>query len=237
MRLIPILTLALALAAFGAACQNQTGGTAANSNANANTAAATTDHSGHDMSNMKGHDMSNMNASTGGAHDHGNEMTSAPGAADQPYDLQFIDSMIHHHEGALQMAKMVLGKTERQEVKTFAQKISDDQAKEMEQMRRWRDEWFAGKPAALNMELPGMKGGTEMMNSAHMKDMDEMDPAHFDGHFLSMMIKHHEGAVEMAKDAQRRAERPEIKQIAQEIVREQEAEIRQMRAWKAKWKE
>lgn len=211
------LLLTLILITAGLACQ---------SNPTQNTAQTNTagDHSGHDMSNMNGHDMSKM--------DHG---VSAPGAADQPFDLQFIDSMIHHHEGALQMADMVIGKTERKQLKDFAQKIIDDQKKEIEQMRKWREEWYPGKPAALNMELPGMKGGTEMMNSEHMKEMDEMEPAHFDNHFFTMMTKHHEGAVQMAKDALGRAEHPEVETLAKQIIKAQEAEIKQMQAWKAVW--
>ena len=224
-----LLTLALAavVAVFAAACQNQPG--------NANTTANAGSGPGHDMANMPGHDMVNMNG-----HDMGNmagPMTSAPGAAEQPYDLQFIDSMIHHHEGAIQMANMVIGKTKRPEVKAFAQRIIEDQTKEIGQMKQWREQWYAGKPSALNMALPGMEGGTKMMNSEHMKEMDEMKPDHFDGHFTTMMIAHHEGAVTMAKDALQKAEHSEIKQLSEKIISAQEAEIKQMRAWKEQWKE
>jgi uncharacterized protein (DUF305 family) len=37
-------------------------------------------------------------------HDHA-AMVSSPGAAEAPYDLQFIDTMIAHHQGAIDMAK------------------------------------------------------------------------------------------------------------------------------------
>lgn len=213
-----MIALCAAVAFFLAACQKPaTNETAAVSN-------TTPGHSGNDMSNMQGHDMSNMNT-----------MMSSPGAADQPYDLQFIDSMIHHHEGAVQISNMVIGKTSRPELKAFAQKIIDDQTKEIARMKQWREMWFAGKPNALNMELPGMIGGTRIMTSEHMKGMDEMEPEHFDDHFINMMIAHHEGAVTMAKDALSKAEHPEIKALGEQIVKAQEAEIRQMKAWKAKW--
>ena len=225
---ILVLLLAAGVAIMAIACQSQTSNnTTANSNMN---------HTGHDMSNMNGHDMSNMQG-----HDmsnmNGMMTTSAPGAADQPYDLQFIDSMVHHHEGAIKMANMVIGKTKRAEVKAFAQKIIDDQAKEIAQMKQWREAWFAGKPAALNMELPGMEGGMKMMNSEHMKEMDQMESNHFDEHFLNMMTAHHEGAVTMAKDALTKAQHPEIKQLAEQIIKAQQAEIKQMKDWKAKWME
>jgi uncharacterized protein (DUF305 family) len=106
------------------------------------------------MSNMSGmnhnsmmtganHDMSSMNHS---------DMKSSPNAASQPYDLQFIDTMIHHHQGAVDMAKIAVGKTNNQELKAFAQKIIADQTREIAQMKDWREKWYAGKPAAMNME-------------------------------------------------------------------------------------
>src|SRR5947208_1566159 len=117
----------------------------------------------HDMANMPGHDMSNMNMA--------NAAESAPGAAAQPYDLQFLDSMIHHHDGAVQMATMEIGKSERVDLKTFAQKVIDDESKEIAEMRQLRDEWYPGKPSAMNMDMPGMRdSGLKMMNSEHMKD-------------------------------------------------------------------
>ena len=84
----------------------------------------------HDMSNMNG--MSNMNHDMTKMNDHDmTNMNSNPGAAAAPYDLQFLDSMIHHHNGAISMAKMVLGKSDRPELKVFVQKIIDDQTKEI----------------------------------------------------------------------------------------------------------
>ena len=47
----------------------------------------------------------------------------------------------------------------------------------------------------------------------------------FDQLFIDMMVPHHEGAVEMARIAQQRAEHPEIKQLAADILRSQDDEI------------
>jgi uncharacterized protein (DUF305 family) len=228
MNVIPGLILALAVGLFATACQNSATNITTNSAPNANTNMA-----GHDMSNMN-HDMSNMNMSNMSGHDMTN-MNSDPGAADAPYDLQFLDSMIHHHNGAVTMAKMVLGKTERPELKAFAQKIIDDQTREIGLMKQLRDRWYAGKPEAVNMEMAGMVGGMKMMNSEHMKEMDQMPPEHFDEHFLNMMIAHHEGAVVMCREAQKKAEHPEIKQLADKMIQTQQPEIEQMKKWKEMW--
>jgi len=179
----------------------------------------------HDMSKMSNHDMADIG-----------EMRSAPDANKEPYDLQFIDTMIFHHQGALKMAEMVLGKTQRTELKTFAQKIIADQTREIDLLKKWRDGWYGGNPSALNMDMPGMMNeGMKVMNSEHIKSMDEMEPAHFDGHFLNMMVPHHRGAIEMANEALKRATHQEIKDLAENIISTQSAEIKQMEKWKASW--
>ena len=222
---ILISVIALTIAGIGAACQTQPSTNAGNA-ANSPGGRAAHDMSnmpGHEMSNMQGHDMSNMGP-----------MASAPNAAQQPYDLQFIDSMIHHHEGAIMMSEMALDKAERPELKAFAQKIIDDQKKEIARMKEWRDKWYAGKPSALNMELPGMKMG-KMMDSDHSKEMHAMSGKDFDTHFLAMMTPHHEGAVAMAQEALKRAEHPEIETLAQSIIKEQQAEVARMQDWQKEW--
>ena len=222
-----IIGFAVSMGLFAAACQNTaTNNTTANTNTNM---------AGHDMSNMN-HNMSNMNhdMSNMSGHDMMN-MNSDPGADEAPYDLQFLDSMIHHHNGAIMMAKMVLGKTERPELKAFAQKVIDDQSKEIDYMKQLREQWYAGKPQAVNMEMPGMVGGMKIMTGEHMKEMDQMPPAHFDDHFLNMMIAHHEGAVTMSKEAQKKAEHPEVKQLADKIIQAQGPEIEEMKKWKEMW--
>lgn len=226
--LILSLALASAVVLFTTACQNQpSNNTAANTSTNAN--------SGHDMTSMN-HNMSNMNHDMSGTQGHEMmNMNSDIGAADQPFDLQFLDSMIHHHNGAIAMAKMVLGKTERPELKAFAQKIIDDQTKEIIEMKKLRELWYSGKPSSINMEMPGMVGGMKRMNSDHMKEMADMEPAHFDNHFFNMMTEHHEGAITMSEDALKKAEHPEIKQLAERIIRAQRPEIEQMKKWQSQW--
>jgi len=165
-KLMIILAAAVIAGSILLAC----GGTSSRNDAALNmTAHNMSNMENHDMANMSGHDMSKMD-----------EMTSAPDANEQPYDLQFIDTMILHHQGAIKMANMVIGKTERAELKKFGQTIIDDQTKEIDQLKTWRDEWFPGKPSAMNMDMPGMVNqGIKTMDSEHMKSMDEMEPAHF----------------------------------------------------------
>ena len=232
-KLPALIASALGLAVFASACQT-TGNTNTATTANVNRAANAA-HSGsmsHDTahtSNMPmnaDHDMSAMN--------HG-ELKSDANAASAPYDLQFLDTMIHHHQGAVEMAETALKKTSNAELKTFAQKIIDDQKKEIAQMNEWREKWFSGKPRAQNMEMPGMADSMKMMTGDEMKKYEAATGKDFDVLFLDMMTPHHAGAVVMAKEALQKAQHPEIKTLANQIIKAQEAEIKQMADWKAKW--
>lgn len=166
------------------------------------------------------------------AHGHGDMMMSSPGAKDAPYDLQFLDTMMSHHKGAVDMAMMAETKAGHEELKAFAATIVTDQQKEIRQMKEWRDKWYAGKPEAVNMEMPGM--------GASMKDMDMSKMSSstgntFDLMFIDMMTPHHQGAIEMGREALQKAEHPEVKRLAEQIIKSQEAEIKKMQAWKAQW--
>ena len=68
------------------------------------------------------------------------------------------------------------------------------------------------------------------VGSLEGKEGDEFDKA-----FLSEMIVHHEGAVDMAKLAQNQAKHDEIKQLANNIISAQKKEISEMRQWQADW--
>ena len=70
----------------------------------------------------------------------------------------------------------------------------------------------------------------------HSMDMD-LGPADadYDLRFIDAMTPHHQGAVEMAKEAQQKSKRPEIKQLADNIITAQNKEISQMKQWRKAW--
>jgi uncharacterized protein (DUF305 family) len=56
-----------------------------------------------------------------------------------------------------------------------------------------------------------------------------------DAMFIERMIPHHDDAIAMADLALERSERPEIRELAEDIRRTQTAENAQMRAWYREW--
>lgn len=166
-----------------------------------------------------------------GSMDH-STMKSSPNAADADYDLQFIDTMIAHHQGAVDMAKLIPAKALNGELKKLGMNIISSQEKEIAAMRAWRDRWFGGKPPAINMEMAGMAASMSGMN---MQKLDSLSGKAFDIEFVKQMIPHHEGAVVMAQEALKRSKKDEIKTLAAAIIRDQQAEIQQMTSWQQEW--
>ena len=62
------------------------------------------------------------------------------------------------------------------------------------------------------------------------KSGDEFDKA-----FISEMIMHHQGAIDMAKLAEKNAKHNEVKQLSKGIVSAQESEISEMKQWQMSW--
>jgi uncharacterized protein (DUF305 family) len=196
-----------------------------------NTATTTTDTSNQQHMNHGGGMMDHS-----GMH-HG--MTMDLGPADASYDLRFIDAMIPHHQGAVEMASVAQQKSQRPEIKKLADEIIKAQNQEISQMKQWRTTWYP-KAGDQPVAYDAQQKKTVPMSSQHMQAMMmNMDlgaaDAEFDLRFINAMIPHHEAAVVMAKDAAQKSQRPEIKNLAQEIIKAQDTEINQMKQWRKAW--
>ena len=145
------------------------------------------------------------------------------GVAGNGTDRAFVAAMVPHHESAVEMAEIARERGESAFVKDLASNIARTQKEEIPTMRR-EDEALdtAGvKPGSLDVpeHERGMDDDAAMLGDA--KD--------FDRAFLEMMIPHHEGAVEMAKEESEKGKAPELRALAKDIVDAQEREIRDMR--------
>lgn len=210
--------ISLAVIEFGCGTQSPMANTNSNMAMNSN------------ASNMPMND-SKMQGVNNGNMDH-SMMQSSPNVASAPYDLQFLDTMAAHHQGAVDMAGPCSAKAQHAEVKTLCANIISSQQKEIAEMKTWRDKWFAGAAPAINMEMMGMN---DSMKGMDMKMLGSLKGSEFDLAFIKQMIPHHEGAVTMAKEALQKSTKPEIKTLAGTIIKAQEAEIKQMKEWQTAW--
>lgn len=142
----------------------------------------------------------------------------------QPFDAQFIDSMIEHHQGAIAMAEVAVEQAEHEELRNLAEEIIAAQSVEIEQLQNWRSDWYADLAPTDGMDMGmGAMGINEDVNVP------------FDQRFIGAMISHHQGAIGMAQMALEQAEHEEIRTLAEAIISAQSAEIEQMLDWLAEW--
>ena len=153
-------------------------------------------------------------------------------------DQHFIEQMIPHHEGAIEMAKLAQERSKRLEILTLAKAIIQSQSQEITQMQTWYKNWY-GTEVPVNSTV-GMGMGRGMMHGGMMggqtSDIESLkNAANFDEAFLQEMIPHHQMAVMMAQMLLSGSNRPEMEQLGQDIITAQESEIEQMRSWLAEW--
>lgn len=173
--------------------------------------------------------------------DHGmtHDMAMDLGPKDDEFDLRFIDGMILHHQGAIAMAESALQNSQREEIKQLAQAVIAAQQTEIDQMQQWRQEWYAeasAEPTMYDAQMGHTMVMTPEMQAAMMMngDLGKAD-AEFDLRFIDAMIPHHEGALAMAEQALQNSERPELRQVSEDILASQQTEIDQMMQWRKDW--
>ncbi|MFJ9845948.1 DUF305 domain-containing protein [Kitasatospora sp. NPDC101155] len=153
-------------------------------------------------------------------------------------DVTFTQNMILHHRQAIEMAQMAQTRASSSDVKALAAKIEKEQAPKIETMSGWLTSW--GEKVPENMpstacsgpsSMPGIAGPScvpGMMDSQQMNQMMHASGHTFDTMFLTMMIQHHQGAIEMAQAEQAQGAYDPAKSLAAGIVTAQTAEIAQM---------
>lgn len=159
--------------------------------------------------------------------------TDSRKAAESPYDLQFLDTMILHHQGTIEMASLVRSRAQHDDLRQFSRKLIAQQQDEIEKMQGWRVEWYGDAPKAANMQFPGMSDGMSLPDTAKL---DQLKANAFDLEFLGQMIPHHEAALAVARDAVVKGSNDEIKALARRIIQDQETEIASMKQWQEAWK-
>ncbi|PDP87313.1 DUF305 domain-containing protein [Glycomyces fuscus] len=143
-------------------------------------------------------------------------------------DVTFARMMIPHHEQAVAMAELAQGRG-GEEVQALAEEIQAAQGPEIDQLNALLESW-AQEPAQGMEGMEGMDhdGMTGMMSEEQMAELEAAEGEEFDTMFLQMMIEHHEGAVETAQTELDEGTNPEARELAQQVIDAQRAEIEQM---------
>ncbi|MET9431111.1 MULTISPECIES: DUF305 domain-containing protein [unclassified Streptomyces] len=158
---------------------------------------------------------------------------ASPGqGAHNAADVAFAQGMIPHHRQAVEMSELAADRAAAPEVKELAEKIKKAQDPEIRTLTGWLTSW--------GEQVPGDDAGTDhgghdghdgmagMMTEEEMERLSNSSGKAFDTAFLELMVKHHQGAVEMAKKEQAEGSYAPAKKMADDIVAAQSAEITEM---------
>ncbi len=145
-------------------------------------------------------------------------------------DERFIDSMVPHHQGAVEMAEVGLKNADHREIKDLSRNIISSQKAEIEDMKSIKKAEFGSSSVPMKMSPKQMDMMGMMMDPSKLANEHPFDKA-----FIDNMIPHHQSAIEMAQVAQNKSQNPRIKELADNIVSAQEKEISQMKDWRKEW--
>lgn len=164
---------------------------------------------------------------------------NADQAASNDADIAFMQGMIPHHEQAIEMAELIDDRTDRTELTDLGDAITASQEAEITEMRDRLAEAGEDPDDAMSMgdmDHEDMDMDMEgMMSAEQMDDLRAASDEEFDRLFIEMMVGHHEGAISSAEDVREQGANPEVAELAEDIIAEQEAEIGQMREWQQEW--
>lgn len=149
-------------------------------------------------------------------------------------DVAFATGMIPHHRQAVEMAALASSRAETAEVKKLAEEIRKAQDPEIRTLSGWLTSWGEEVPAkgAMDHSMHGTEGtgGMDgMMRAEEMARLEKASGEAFDTAFMEMMIRHHEGAVAMARTEQAEGAYGPAKKMAGSIITSQTAEITRMK--------
>ncbi|MBY6414868.1 MULTISPECIES: DUF305 domain-containing protein [Nocardiaceae] len=175
-------------------------------------------------SSMDGHSMGSMSSAP---------MSSAQASASAEFndaDVMFAQMMYPHHAQAVEMADMANGRTDNPDVLSLASAIAGAQQPEMDQMTAWLTEWGQPMPDMDMSDMGGMdhSSGSGMMTAQDMDALMAASGPEFDRQWLTMMIAHHTGAIEMANTEIADGSNPDALEMARAIVATQQQEIETM---------
>ena len=142
-------------------------------------------------------------------------------------DLDFVQGMIPHHQGAIDMAKVVLQYGKDPEIKKLAEGVVKAQEGEISAM----NQWLAKTDKAILPQSPESAKANDQAMATMMKNMTGTYTGNADVDFVKGMIPHHQGAIDMAKVALQYAKDPTLLKLATEIIAAQEGEIGFMNEW------
>ncbi|RPD51138.1 MULTISPECIES: DUF305 domain-containing protein [Chitinophagaceae] len=150
---------------------------------------------------------------------------SAMTPANDP-EIDFSRMMIMHHKGAINMANLQLQEGSNDSLKRTAQKIIAEQQKEIQEF----NDILAGISPDNSVPAFSMEQMEHMMKMDAISDV-QLLTGDIDNDFATLMIQHHNAAIENAEAYLRYGNHMELRALALEIIDAQQKEIQELSNW------
>ena len=148
------------------------------------------------------------------------QSTSAPAKSWNDADVTFAQMMIPDHQMVAKMAALAETKASNPQLKSLAKQMKAGQSQAVEKLSGWLKAW--GKPTTSDMAGMTMPGAMTDADMAKLKAKTGMD---FDMMFAQMMIKHHNGSVQMCREEQTNGLSTETKTMADAMIKTLTAQV------------
>jgi uncharacterized protein (DUF305 family) len=138
-------------------------------------------------------------------------------------EAMFLQMMIPHHQQAIVISDLAISISKNEDILKLANQIKGAQAPEIDQMKSWL------KAAGLG-EDPGhsMHAMAGMLTDSQLEQLKNSTGKDFDRQFLSGMIAHHQGAVEMVRMIENSSDL-KLRDFGKQINQSQSSEIAVMK--------
>lgn len=137
-------------------------------------------------------------------------------------EIMFAQMMIPHHEQAISMSEIALKKSRNQAILKLSNQIKSLQGTEKSQLAYWLKATDSSMTMDHDMQMSGM------LSTKELALLKRLNGTQFDRTFLQLMIKHHQGALEML-DLISDSKNTEAKALAKAIKSAQSKEITSMK--------
>ena len=138
------------------------------------------------------------------------------------HEIIFAQMMIPHHEQAISMSETALKKSRNQAILKLSNQIKSLQGTEKSQLAYWLKATDSSMTMDHDMQMSGM------LTTKELASLKRLTGTQFDRAFLQLMIKHHQGAIEML-DLISDSKNMEAKALAKAINSAQSKEITSMK--------
>jgi uncharacterized protein (DUF305 family) len=158
----------------------------------------------------------------------GGEPAPAP-PAHNGTDVMFLQMMLAHHAPSADLLALGRTRATRPDIRALAADVEAARVAETTAMTGWLEEW--GQPLTADADPAvhaGHGAGLHTLGAAEIAELATTSPAEFDLAFVSVLIGHQHGAVELARMETAGGADPRVKELARQTDETVRAQIRQM---------